>query len=171
MVIRTETDADYAIVREVNYCAFGNRDDEADLVERIRRSAEFIPELSLVAERDGSIAGHVLISKALIQNENMNTEVLVLAPIAVLPAYQRQGVGVELIREGLKRSRALGYPAVLLIGHPTYYPKFGFIPASRFGIELKQFPVPDEVFMANELHDGALTGIVGELKYPEAFAG
>ncbi|SEM70870.1 hypothetical protein SAMN05518847_101577 [Paenibacillus sp. OV219] len=75
------------------------------------------------------------------------------------------------MREGMKRSIALGYPAVLLIGHPTYYPKYGFIPASSLGIELKQFPVPDEVFMAFELHDGALNGVVGELKYPSAFSG
>lgn len=167
--VRMETCDDYAAVREVNYAAFGNRDDEADLVDRIRASKEFIPELSLVEERDGNVVGHLLISKAAIFAKSASCEVLVLAPIAVLPAYQKQGVGGLLIREGLNRSRALGYPAVLLIGHPTYYPKFGFRPASSFGIELKQYMVPDEVFMAYELSDGALKSITGELKYPSAF--
>ncbi|REE84386.1 putative N-acetyltransferase YhbS [Paenibacillus taihuensis] len=169
ILIRMETSDDYAVVREVNYAAFGNRDDEADLVARIRSSAEFIPELSLVADRDGSVVGHLLISKASIVNGSTSHDVLVLAPIAILPAHQKRGVGGLLIREGLNRSRVLGYAAVLLIGHPTYYPRFGFRPASSFGMELKQFTVPDDVFMAYELYDGALKGIAGELQYPAAF--
>ncbi|MCS7463334.1 N-acetyltransferase [Paenibacillus doosanensis] len=171
MIIRSETADDYKEVYNLNYEAFGRRHDEAELVERIRQSEEFVPELSIVAELDGKLAGHVLLSKAAVFNENgKRQEVIVLAPIAVRPDMQKKGVGSQLITEGLKRSRALGYPAVLLIGHPSYYPKFGFKPARAFGLELHQYQVPDPVFMVCELNEGALQNLRGELRYPAAFS-
>ncbi|SDW54264.1 GNAT family N-acetyltransferase [Paenibacillus sp. CF384] len=168
--IRTETTADHEVVRQVNVEAFDKREYEAKLVEGIRQSDSFIDSLSLVAESAQGIIGHALFSKASIVVGDTNHEVIVLAPIAVLPAFQKQGVGKKLIEEGLTRSRQLGFPGVLLIGHPEYYPRFGFRPASTFGLVLKQIEVPDDVFMAVELTDGALHALQGgELRYPAAF--
>ncbi|KAA0549101.1 N-acetyltransferase [Bacillus sp. BGMRC 2118] len=169
MKIRTEQIDDHKSVFELNYKAFGNRDDESNLIERIRKSFNFIPELSIVAELDGKIVGHLLISKALLKNEVEEIEVLVLAPIAVNPEMQKSGIGSALIKEGLKRSRELHYGLVFLIGHPSYYPRFGFKPGRRHQFELKQFNMPDDVFMVKELREGEELKVGGELLYPEAF--
>lgn len=169
MIIRTETKSDYEKVYKLNFRAFGNREDESKLVEKIRKSEEFVPELSLVAEKEGEIVGHLLLSKAVVENQDDNHTIIVLAPIAVKPEYQKQGVGTRLIEEGKKRCKSLGYRLILLIGHPEYYPRLGFQPARKFGLELKQFEVPDEVFMVYEVEEEALQKINGELKYPRAF--
>ena len=169
MQIRTEIKNDYKHVFNLNYLAFKDRDDEAKLVERIRFSNYFIRELSLVAEEQGEIVGHALFSKAKIIRENGEKEVLVLSPVAVNPSVQKKGIGSNLIEEGLRRAKDLGYGLVFLMGHPTYYPKFGFQPAKQFGIELTQFNVPDDVFMVCELIDGELQQTHGELRYPPAF--
>ncbi|MBS4200031.1 N-acetyltransferase [Bacillus sp. FJAT-49732] len=169
MKIRTETYEDYKAVYDINVEAFGNREDESNLVERIRESDGFIPELSIVAEKDGKVIGHILLSKANIWKSDKTTEVIVLAPIAVKPEYQKKGIGSSLIHEGLERVTELGYGLVLLIGHPSYYPRFGFKPARSFGLELRQFDVPDDVFMICELRTGELERIQGELRYPTAF--
>lgn len=170
MEIRTERISDYEEVFQLNYLAFQNREDESRLVERIRLSDQFIPELSLVAEENHHIVGHVLFSKAEVVDEEKNHEVIVLAPIAVMPNHQRRGIGSKLVQEGLKRCTELEYDFVFLIGHPTYYPKFGFKPAKKYGFELKQFNVSDEVFMLCELKEGMTTPkIKGELMYPKSF--
>lgn len=169
MKIRTETINDYKHVFNLNYLAFEKRDDEAKLVERIRFSNSFIRELSLVAEEQGEIVGHVLFSKAKIIRENEETDVLVLAPVAVNPTVQKRGIGSNLIEEGLRRAKDLGYDLIFLIGHPNYYPKFGFQPARNHGMELTQFEVADDVFMVYELKDGALSRHSGELHYPTPF--
>lgn len=171
MQIRTETKNDYKHVFNLNYLAFENRDDEAKLVERIRFSNCFIRELSLVAEEQREIVGHVLFSKAKIIQENGEKEVLVLAPVAVNPSVQKKGIGSNLIEEGLRRAKDLGYGLVFLIGHPNYYPKFGFQPARKHGMEQIQFEVPDDVFMVCELIEGELQQTNGELRYPPAFFG
>ncbi|MGO4501162.1 GNAT family N-acetyltransferase [Paenibacillus sp. 2RAB27] len=168
--IRTEQLSDYGEVFNLNYLAFGNREDESRLIERIRLSEGFIPELSLVADENDEIVGHALFSKAQIVEEGNRHDVTVLAPIAVLPSNQKTGIGGKLIQEGLKRCEALGYDFVFLIGHPTYYPKFGFKPARKYGFELKQFNVPDDVFMVFEFTEGKVkTTIKGELMYPKSF--
>lgn len=169
MLIRTETKDDYKHVFNLNYLAFEKRDDEAKLVERIRFSNFFIRDLSLVAEEQGEIVGHVLLSKAKIIQKNGEKEVLVLAPVAVNPTVQKKGIGSKLINEGLRRAKDLGYGLVLLIGHPTYYPKFGFQPANQHGIELTQFNVPEDAFMVCELIEGELQRTNGELRYPSSF--
>ena len=166
IIIRKETLEDRAQIREVHIHAFGNRMDEAELVDRIRESSGFIPELSLVAENEIGIVGHLLISKAEVVSKAGRHPVIVVAPLAVSPAYQKQGIGSQLMLQGLEISRALGYTLVFLIGHPHYYPKFGFKPARSFGYDLKQFNVPDEVFMVCELQEGAASLMDGELKYP-----
>ena len=171
MQIRTETKNDYKHVFNLNYETFDNRDDESKLVERIRFSGGFLPELSLVAENKGEIVGHALLSKAKILQQNVEVEVIILAPIAVKPAFQNKGIGGKLIKESLKRAKKLGFELVLLIGHPDYYPKFGFQAARTHGIELTQFDVPNNVFMVYELKKGALETTNGELIYPPAFFG
>lgn len=171
IIIRTETKHDYTQIYNINYAAFGNREDEAKLVERIRESENFVSQLSIVAEQHGEIIGHLLMSKAeIIEGENSH-EVIVLAPVAVRPDCQKQGIGEQLITESLKRCRKLGYSIVLLIGHPSYYPKFGFKQARQLGLELTQFEVPDDVFMVCELEEGTLGKIKGELRYPSTFFG
>ena len=169
MHIRTETKNDYKDVFNLNYTAFGNRDDESKLVESIRFSDGFIPELSIVADNQGEIVGHLLISKAKIRSENGDKDVVVLAPVAVLPEFQKKGIGSKLIKEGLKRAEKMGYGLVFLIGHPAYYPKFGFQAARNHGLELTQYQVPDDVFMVCELKEGELESTKGELMYPPAF--
>ncbi|NJJ39114.1 GNAT family N-acetyltransferase [Paenibacillus apii] len=169
MIIRTESAADFEEVYNLNFLAFGNREDESKLIERIRKSEGFIPDLSIVAEIDMQIVGHLLLSKAIVEDEGNRHEVIVLAPIAVNPNYQKQGIGSQLIYEGFNRCIALGFNIILLIGHPSYYPKFGFKAARNYGLELKQFNVPDDVFMVCELKEGELQNIKGELKYPESF--
>ncbi|MFF2090503.1 GNAT family N-acetyltransferase [Paenibacillus sp. NPDC058174] len=169
MIIRTEGLQDYEAVYALHDAAFGNRDEESQLVERIRKSDCFVPELSIVAEQDGEIVGHLLISRADLVEQELRQEVMVLAPLAVNPAFQKQGIGSALMQEGLSRCRAMGYGLVLLIGHPAYYPRFGFKPA--VGLSLKQFDVPAEIFMVNELIEGALSRAKGELIYPPAFFG
>ncbi|PLR86702.1 GNAT family N-acetyltransferase [Bacillus sp. V33-4] len=171
MNIRTEKASDYKKVYQLNYLAFGERDDESKLIERIRLSEEFVPELSIIAEEKGEIAGHILLSKAKVKNPNHEYEVIVLAPIAVRPGYQKKGIGTKLMQEGLRRCKGLGYGLVLLIGHPDYYPKFGFKPARKYRLELRQFDVPDEVFMVCELKVGELNKVHGELTYPGSFFG
>lgn len=169
MIIRTENVRDHEEVYKLNYLAFGNREDESKLIERIRISEEFISELSLVAEIENEIVGHILLSKATVEDQEEQYTVIVLAPIAVKPDYQKQGIGRKLIEEGIKRCKALGYFIVLLIGHPTYYPRLGFEPARKYGLEFKQFEVPDEVFMVYEVEEGKLKEMKGELKYPKSF--
>lgn len=169
MIIRTETKEDYRKVYDLNKLAFENGEFEAQLVEKIRKSNQFIPELSIVAEAQDQIIGQILLSKANVVDGDTEHEVIVLAPIAVHPAYQKQGIGGQLITEGIKRCQAAGYPLIFLIGHPEYYPKFGFKPARSYGLDLKQYEVPDEVFMVYEAIEGALATVKGELRYPETF--
>ncbi|HBS43331.1 MAG TPA: GNAT family N-acetyltransferase, partial [Paenibacillus sp.] len=100
MIMRTETNKDFEEVYKLNYLAFGNREDESKLIERIRLSEEFILELSIVAEMENEIVGHILLSKATVEDQDKQYTVIVLAPIAVRPNYQKQGVGSRLIEEG-----------------------------------------------------------------------
>jgi len=163
-----------AEVAEAHQQAFG-RPDEAAIVEAVRASG--VATVSLVAQLapeqrrygPGPIVGHILLSPVTIGGSS-EPRGLGLGPIAVLPTYQRQGVGARLIEGALRRSRALGYSYVVVLGHPEYYPRFGFTPASRHGLQFEH-PVPDEVFMALELVPGALHGVSGVVRYLPAFSG
>lgn len=164
VVVRAETVDDLALVREVNVEAFESK-TEADLVDRLRGVAR--PVVSLVATVDGAIAGHILFSPVTLANhEDLN--LMGLGPMAVLPKHQRRGIGSALVREGLGRCVQLGRSACVVLGHRDFYPRFGFVPASRFGISCK-WDVPDEVFMALELTRGVLRGRSGMIRYHEAF--
>ncbi|MFI5254123.1 MAG: GNAT family N-acetyltransferase [Candidatus Limnocylindrales bacterium] len=163
MIIRAERPADAAAIREVNEAAFPTS-AEADLVERIRASDGFVPDLSLVAEGpDGAVVGHLLLSYVSLAG----SPVLALAPMAVLPEQQGKGVGSALVVAALDAAEALEEPLVLVLGHPWFYPRFGFRPASRYGI-LPPAPWPDASFMAKPLttYRGDLRGRV---EYPPTF--
>jgi putative acetyltransferase len=164
--IRPELDRDIVAIRVLNTLAF-KREKEAKLVEAIRASEFFVPELSLVAVTN-EVIGHILFSIISIETSNRSVPTLGLAPMAVRPEYQNQGVGSALVREGLKKCEELGFEHVVVLGHPNFYPKFGFRPAKTKGIE-PPFQVPDEVFMVYEIKSGSLNDINGKVKYPPAF--
>ena len=170
--IRQETPGDHETVNQVIEAAFAKAEhadgNEHHLVARLRGSSAFVPELSLVAEVDGNIVGHILFTKIVIKAEEHQHEALALAPVSVHPDCQRHGFGAKLIEAGHKIATELGFGAVILLGHPAYYPKFGYRPASGFGIKAP-FDVPDEAFMAIALRPGALDEIEGTVVYPEEF--
>lgn len=141
---------------------------EQFLVERLRKSNAFIPELSLVAEIENKIVGHILLTKLKIRNDQDEFDSLALAPVSVLPEYQNKGIGGILIKEAHKTARELGYKSIVLLGHETYYPKFGYSQADKFGIELP-FDVPKENCMAIELIENGLNGVKGIVEYPREF--
>jgi predicted N-acetyltransferase YhbS len=128
----------------------------------------FVPELSLVAEAAGKVVGYILFTRIHIQSEAGPVEALALAPVAVPPEFQHQGIGGRLILEGHRRALNLGFSAVLLLGHAGYYPRFGYRPACQFGIKLP-FDVPDENCMALELRPEGLRGVHGEVLYSPPF--
>ncbi len=168
--IRPEQAGDRAVVWEINRVAFGG-ETEPNLVDKIRESAGFIPQLSLVAARNGRVVGHILFSLIEIKvndQPDKSMSALALAPMAVHPDFQNQGIGSALVRLGLETSRELGHAVVVVIGHPGYYPRFGFTSARAKGLEVA-FPVPDEAFLAIELMPGSLHGVKGTVVYPPAF--
>jgi predicted N-acetyltransferase YhbS len=168
ILIRQEQKEDIDSVYRVVKSAFETMEqasgDEQDLVNRLRKSEAFIPELSLVAECDGKIIGHILFTKMKIGDHPS----LALAPVAVLPEYQNQGVGGKLIVEGHHIARELGYGSVIVVGHPAYYPRFGYKLASQWKITA-HFEVPDEAFMVLELIEGGLKDVSGVIEYAKEF--
>jgi putative acetyltransferase len=150
-------------IRAVNEAAFGRR-DEADLVDNLRTGAAVLA--SLVAEIEGRIVGHILFSRMWIESSSSSLEAVALAPLAVLPERQRQGIGGELIRHGLDLLRHRSEKIVIVLGHPDYYPRFGFSTEKARSLES---PFPREAFMAMELSPSALDGVCGTVRYPAAF--
>lgn len=146
--------------------AFG-QDLEARLVDSIRESEHFVPQLSLVAEIDGRIVGHVLLSRVFLRGK-ADRMVLSLAPLSVHPDHQNQGVGGKLIAAAASAARELGEDIIVLEGHPGYYPRFGFEPAVPAGIAKPDPRVPDDAFMVMFLAEAA-RGTTGKLDYPQAF--
>jgi len=166
MEIRQEQKSDHPKVYEITKQAF-DQENESKLIEKIRVGGCFVPELSLVAELDGEIVGHILLSKIKIIGEG-EYESLALAPMAVVPKHQKQGIGSELVNTGLEIAKKLGFESVIVVGHEDYYPRFGFEKASKWGIKCP-FEVPDEVFMAIELVENSLKGKGGTVQYPKEF--
>ncbi|MEE9554589.1 MAG: N-acetyltransferase [candidate division Zixibacteria bacterium] len=165
MIIRSEQSSDIEEIRRINIEAFGS-EPEADLVEALRDSG--IPLISLVAEKDDELIGHILFSPVSIEPENADVRIAGLAPMAVATAFQNREIGSKLVEEGLKRCKLAGYVAVVVLGHPNYYPKFGFIPSVKYGIK-SEYDVSSDVFMVIELVDGVLAECGGIVRYHEAF--
>lgn len=164
MQIRAERPADRSAISAVNRAAF-ETGTEANLVDALRARAE--PFISLVADDDGAIVGHIAFSPVTLSGY-VEAKVAGLGPMAVMPDRQGQGLGSALVRTGLDACRQLGFGAVVVVGHPEYYPRFGFVPASSFGLTC-EYDVPDEVFMALELESGTLHGKSGIVRYHPAF--
>ncbi len=163
-VIRGESADDEAAIRRVTAAAF-ETPAEAKLVDALRQQAA--PIVSLVAQDSRAIVGHILFSPVAL-SANPGIKVMGLAPMAVVPERQRQGIGTALVCAGLEECREMGVGAVVVLGHPSYYPRFGFRPASRFGLRC-EFDVEDSAFMAIELQAGALDRRPGVVRYHPAF--
>lgn len=153
ITIRAETAEDVPAVRRVNELAFG-QPNEAALVDILRATAH--PYISLVGVKEEQVVGHIFFSPVTIEAEDSASEILGLAPMAVLPEYQKQGIGSQLVREGLRECLRIGCGAVVVLGHPEYYPRFGFVPAGQKGLRC-EYAVPDDVFMVTELKPDALS--------------
>lgn len=166
VVIRRENPEDsqeLLAIHSVNEAAFGSQ-DEADLVDRLR--AEGVVLASLVAEMQERIVGHILFTRMSIETASGSVPATALAPMAVLPQHQRRGIGGQLIRHGLNLMHEQGERIVIVVGHPDYYPRFGFSTKKAIFLE---GPFPKDAFMAMELDPGALEGVHGRVKYPAAF--
>lgn len=167
MLIRTEKGGDYHEVYALIQGAFAKAEHsdgtEQDLVVALRKGEAFVPELSLVAENEGKILGHIMFTVG-----NINDRpILVLAPLSVLPGYQKQGIGTALINKGHQIAKKLGYQYAVVLGSEKYYPRLGYLPAAQFGIKAP-FAVTPENFMAIKLQENP-EPIQGMLKYPEEF--
>ncbi|OSM13561.1 GNAT family N-acetyltransferase [Bacillus toyonensis] len=172
VTIKQEQKNDYRKTEEVVKKAFLNEEfsdkKEHELVKRIRECDAFIPELSIVAV-DKEIVGHIMLSKITIEQGGTTVDSLALAPVSIAPSHQKKGIGGKLITAALEKAKELGYGSVVVLGHPEYYPKFGFERASQWNIKAP-FEVPDEVFMVMELRENTLQGVEGIVQYSSAFA-
>lgn len=160
--IRNELEDDVAAIRELNRLAFG-QDQEGNIVDALRANGAVT--LSLVATLDDRVVGHILYSPVTLNK----IEGAGLAPMAVLPAHQRQGIGSELVEAGNRRLAQSGCPFIIVVGHPHFYPRFGFKPASTLGITC-EWELPDDVFMVLVLEPSKMAGVSGEARYRAEFS-
>ncbi len=167
MLIRKEVLKDYERIFSVVKAAFDSAEhsdgNEHNLVSALRKGEAFIPDLSLVAEMDGKIVGHIMFTRAKIGDDI----VLALAPLSVLPEYQRKGIGMSLIKEGHRIAEKLGYEYSIVLGSEKYYPRAGYVPADSLGIK-PPFDVLSENFMACKIKKDA-SNICGVIKYAKEF--
>ncbi len=164
--IRREEPEDVPSVRVINEQAF-EQPAEADIVDKLRQSCP--AALSFVAVDEGRVVGHVFFTQATVDSKNGTIEGMGLAPMAVLPDRQRQGIGSKLVEHGLEILREQGCPFVIVLGHPVYYPRFGFEPASRYGLKSQWEGVPDEAFMVMIFDEQAMEGVSGVARYRVEF--
>lgn len=170
--LRQENKNDHKSVFQVIEKAFEKEEysdhKEQFLVERLRKSDAFIPELSIVAELENKIVGHILLTKLEIKNDSRSFESLALAPVSVLPEFQGKGIGSKLILHSHKVAKDLGYKSIILLGHQDYYPRFGYELCKKYNIEMP-FDVPAENCMVIALVENGLVGVSGKVVYPPAF--
>ena len=165
MDIREEQASDIEAIWKINVDAF-ETDAEASLVNALRNSDCIY--ISLVSELENKAVGHILFTLVELSGNKNKLKIVGLAPMAVLNKYQNKGIGSKLVEAGLDKCKLLGYDAVVVLGHPNYYPKFGFVPSIKYGIK-SEYEVPDEVFMILELIPKSLKNHEGVIKYHEAF--
>lgn len=170
LAIRPERETDFSVIHDLVLDAFAGlphaEGDEADFVAAMRAHPGYVPELALVAERNSSITGYVMLTETSIETApnvpDGGTPVLLLAPLCVSPKRQSRGVGATLLREAFRRAEPLGYTSVFLAGNPRYYKRFGFSPTIQFGIR-HTMPVADKYIMAKELVPGVLGNRTGTI--------
>jgi len=169
IVIRSERKEDFDKITEINDQAFG-LPDEGNLIINLRKTRDFNAHLSLVAvdaDNDKTM-GHILFYPIKIKSGDTEYQSLSLAPMSVLPEFQRKMIGSKMVTEGLIREKNLGYKSVIVLGHVNFYPRFGFQPASKWGINCP-FDVPNEAFMTLELVENGLHKTEGVVVYPKEF--
>jgi putative acetyltransferase len=169
LLLREETINDYKRVFEINLAAF-KQENESKLINALRDNiSAFVPQLSIVAELNKKIVGHILFTKIHIKSNNGALfESLALAPMAVLPEFQNLGIGSRLVKHGIEKAKQLNFKSIIVLGHEKYYPKFGFKPAHIFNIKAP-FDVPLNYFMALELEPDSLINVSGTVIYPKEF--
>lgn len=165
--LRHEEINDYIGIRQANDLAFG-QPNEGILVEKLRLNSSFIDKLSIVAEFNNQIIGHILFFPIKVTADSKHHDSLALAPMCVLPEFQNKGIGGQLIIKGLQTALELGFKSVIVLGHRNYYPRFGFLPASKWEIKAP-FELPADVFMALELVKDGLKDVSGVVEYPKEF--
>jgi len=165
MNIREEKDSDKEIIWKVNAEAF-ETEAEANLVNALRDSG--IHFISLVAEEDEEIVGHIIFTPVELMGDDSGLKLMGLAPMAVLTKLRKKGIGSQLVKTGIEKCSTQGYDAVVVLGYPEYYPKFGFVPSVKYGIK-SEYDVHDEAFMVLELKEGSLKDKNGVIKYHAAF--
>jgi len=172
ITIQQESNSDHKIVFELIRAAFKEEkysdQKEHFLVAHLRNSTAFIPALSLVAVVENKIVGHILLTKIKIKNQEDTVDSLALAPVSVLPSFQKKGIGSQLITYAHQRAKDLGFKSIILVGHKDYYPRFGYQPLGQYGITLP-FELPPENCFGIELVENALKAIEGVVEYPKAF--
>jgi putative acetyltransferase len=166
MIIRPENSEDIDDIHALNELAFG-QPQEANIVDKLRNNCEGL--LSLVAIENEKIVGHILFSPAVIEGQHGIIKGMGLAPMAVLPEMQRQGIGTQLVKTGIENLKKTQCPFIVVLGHPEYYPRFGFERASLYGIKCQWEGIPDEVFMILWLDKSATPPVSGLAKYREEF--
>ena len=164
--IRFEKPEDIAFIHSVNEQAFG-RVSEAKLVDTLRLACT--DHLSLVADDNGSIIGHLMFTPVVVTDGKQKTEGMGLAPMAVLPSKQRQGIGTQLVDSGLRILKEKGCPFVIVLGHPEYYPRFGFQAASGCNIRTQWDGVPDDAFMILVMDHEAMQNVSGVATFRDEF--
>lgn len=174
VIIRQEKETDYNEVFLLTESAFRSLEisnhNEQFLVERLRKTDTFIPELSLVAIINDKIVGHILLTRLIIRTEKGEIPSLSLAPVSVHPDFQKKGIGGMLINKAHSIAKKLGFKSIILVGHPDYYPRFGYRKASEFGISFP-FDAPDNACMVVELVKNSLKYANGVVEYPKEFFG